>query len=427
MDECGRIVSSGRPETRSENPGRLDRAEPLAKPTRRDRGIEMRLSGRAGVLSLVLALAASGTIVGAQEPGVDSGPLPGVDLVTEEVEPGVFHVVGDGVRELSRPVEFVHLEEWGWGSPGSTFRVNAAESAGLAANQEGVWLYDRHAIVRLGQEDVVWEPKPGNHTPSFRVAPDGTLYEPFATRVLVDGAWKLQRPRVSGIDSKDRGAMLFAPDGTLWFRGTNGREDSEERPRLARRDEDGWTLVPPPPWPPERPRDKKSPRIGAWGVAADGTLYVQRHSGDIQRYDGDRWETLERPARQIDRLHVGPDGTIWVERQDAGLLMKLGAEGWNTYEVAAPIRLVGLAQAAVASDGAYWYTPLGDPMVHGACDGIMRTDGDATSHYLPGLCVLSLAPGPEGTVWVQALEWTGDYLRPEAIGRLELYAIDPSA
>ena len=27
-------------------------------------------------------------------------------------------------------------------------------SAGLAANQEGVWIYDRHAIVRLGEADV---------------------------------------------------------------------------------------------------------------------------------------------------------------------------------------------------------------------------------------------------------------------------------
>ena len=96
------------------------------------------------------------------------------------------------------------------------FRDNAARSAGLAANEEGVWLSDQDSIVRLGQEDAVWEPKPGNHTPSFRVAPDGTLYRPFEERVLVDGEWRLQRPDVNGIDLKQRGSMLMAPDGTLW-------------------------------------------------------------------------------------------------------------------------------------------------------------------------------------------------------------------
>jgi hypothetical protein len=380
------------------------------------------------LLVAVLTLGGSSTMVAAQEPAEDEGLLPGVEVVTEEVEPGVFHVLSDGIRELSRPVEFVLLQEGGWGagSPGFWYRVNAETSAGLAANQEGVWLHDRHGILRLGQEDVVWEPKPGNHTPSFRVAPDGTLYQPFATRVLADGAWKLRRPRLEGIDLKNRSAMLFAPDGTLWFKGTNGKEQRKsQRPRLARRDEDGWTLVEPPPWPPERSRDQIAPRIGSWGVTADGTLYVQRDE-DIQRFDGDSWENLERPGSRVDRLHVNPDGTVWLDRQPSGLLTRLGEEGWITYEVAPRNQLQGLAHAEVASDGAYWFTPLGNPMVNGACDGIMRTDGDTTSHYLPGLCVLSLAPGPEGTVWVQALEWTGDYLAPEAIGPLELYAIDPA-
>ena len=160
-------------------------------------------------------------------------------------------------------------------------------------------------------------------------------------------------------------------------------------------------------------------------MTADGTLYVQRDA-DVQRFDGERWETLERPPSGFDRLHVGPDGTVWVDRHQGGLLMKLAEGGWTRYETAPRNQLSGLAHAEVASDGAYWFTLLGNPMVHGACDGVMRTDGDAVGHYLRGLCVLSLAPGPEGTVWVQALEWTGDYLRPEAIGALELYAIDPA-
>ena len=306
------------------------------------------------------------------------------------------------------------------------FRDNAARSAGLAANEEGVWLSDQDSIVRLGQEDAVWEPKPGNHTPSFRVAPDGTLYRPFEERVLVDGEWRLQRPDVNGIDLKQRGSMLMAPDGTLWLKGTNGKEDkNKRRPRLARRNEEGWTLVGSPPWPSGRSRDEDHPRIGSWGVNADGTLYVQRDA-DVQRFDGERWETLERPPSGFDRLHVGPDGTVWVDRHQGGPLMKLAEGGWTRYETAPRNQLRGIAPAEVASDGAYWFTPLGNPMVNGACDGVMRTDGESTHHCLPGLCVLSLTPGPESSVWVQALEWTGDYLRPEAIGALELYAIDPA-
>ena len=100
----------------------------------------------------ILALGGSSTMVAAQEPAEDEDLLPGVELATEEIEPDVFHVLSDGIRELSRPVKFEWLEEggWGWTSPGSAYRINAEMTAGLAANQEGVWLYDRDGIVRLG-------------------------------------------------------------------------------------------------------------------------------------------------------------------------------------------------------------------------------------------------------------------------------------
>jgi hypothetical protein len=76
-------------------------------------------------------------LVGPQQPATDAPTeaedtatpdlLPGVDLVTEEVDPGVFHVVSDGVRGLS------------W-IPDSDSYCEALCAGVLAAPDVSVWL-----------------------------------------------------------------------------------------------------------------------------------------------------------------------------------------------------------------------------------------------------------------------------------------------
>ena len=373
---------------------------------------------------MVLAMTGLGSPVAAQSSAPDPGLTIGLDLEMEAVEPGVFHVVSDGVRELSHEIEFLEFNEWG--PPGWLYRTNATRSAGISANASGIWLRRPEGIVRLGEEELVWSPKPGDLTPEFDVASDGTLYQRRQGLVLTDGEWRPVRPRVRGVELEQTHALRIAPDGTRWIKGTNGRNRESRRPRLARRDDDGWVRVESPPRPPQQAKTERHAGIGAWGVAEDGVVYVQR-DGDVQRFDGSGWETLTRPDGGIQHLLVGTDGTVWVNHSNPASLTRLDGDEWTMYDVPPHLRLQGLEHAAVGLDGAYWYTPMGDPMSSGGCDGVIRTDGPTSERYLRGTCVYDIAIGPGGGVWVEATTWTGDYQTPESIGPLEVYLIAPDA
>ena len=90
----------------------------------------------------ITLLAAVATPVAAQSPTTTEELLSG--MVTEEVEPGVFRVVHDGVRDLSYPLG-------GWGYVG--FIVDVTPDG-------GVWLSAMwaHGLYRLGEERVFEDP-----------------------------------------------------------------------------------------------------------------------------------------------------------------------------------------------------------------------------------------------------------------------------
>ena len=82
-------------------------------------------------------------------------------MVTEEVRPGVFRVVNDGVRDLSYPVE-------GWGDHGFMVDVTPDGSVWLSGDAGG------HGLFRLGEEPVFEDVEA---FPRYReVAPDGSLW-----------------------------------------------------------------------------------------------------------------------------------------------------------------------------------------------------------------------------------------------------------
>ena len=69
--------------------------------------------------------------------------LPGVELEAEEVEPGVYWVVSDGVRDLSRVADRTDL------LMGGLFNGN------LAAGRDGsVWSFGPDGFFRLGDADT---------------------------------------------------------------------------------------------------------------------------------------------------------------------------------------------------------------------------------------------------------------------------------
>jgi hypothetical protein len=104
--------------------------------------------------------------------------VPGVDLTTDEVEPGVFRVVSDGVRDLRRPVEDAE--------PDAMSEAGPLDRSLHAAPDGSIWVFGREGAFRLGQTDVVdidWLA-----APVIDDSPDGTMW----------ASWRLMSSRAGG-------------------------------------------------------------------------------------------------------------------------------------------------------------------------------------------------------------------------------------
>ena len=151
-------------------------------------------------------------------------PLPGVELVTEQVEPGVYRVVNDGVRELSNPLGLDDFfARCCWEPPGDVYRHSAFEANDIVASEAGVWLRDPEGIIRLGKAEPVWAPDDGDGTPEFKAAPDGTLYQPRSRRVLEGDDWVEMKLRLGKYGLREIEEIMFAHDGSLWVLGDTGK------------------------------------------------------------------------------------------------------------------------------------------------------------------------------------------------------------
>ena len=85
--------------------------------------------------------------------------LPGVDLVTEEVEPGVFRVLSDGTDNALG------------------FEASHPEATQVVAGQDGsVWVYDQSRLFRLGLAGGNDASRLHDYRPDISVAPDGTVW-----------------------------------------------------------------------------------------------------------------------------------------------------------------------------------------------------------------------------------------------------------
>lgn len=392
-----------------------------------------------GALALALATAGSAGVGAQDEPVAEPLPqtsplLPGVELETTEVEPGVYHVLTDGVRGLSRPIEFTYFDTHQ--SPGDLHRVNALVTRGLAANENGVWLGGPEGIFRLGQDELAWEQEPAREwwNAGFEVTPGDELFRPGEGLVLKGTEWRRIVPRLAGLKAMRGANGQFTADGSYWARGTNGKSGKERRTVFARRDDDGWSRIKNPPEPPGRAKDARQASIDQWGVTDDGVLYITRAHRHVQRFADGRWETLPRPGGRIADLHVGHDGTVWVERQDEGRwtygggseVVRLGEDGWTGFELGPP-RYLHPSPSAVGSDGAFWVAPGGDLVSEGGCDGILRLGESGVSRFLLGQCVYDIAAGPNGELWAEAGTWEGNWYAPESVGPVEVYLITPEA
>ena len=343
-------------------------------------------------------------------------------MVTEEVEPGVFRVVHDGVRDLPVTLD----------ADGDVFPPTEAIRV---SPEGGLWVFGGHwddAVFRLGEPggypwpegtpldllDLVDRPD------DVEVAPDGTVWMADAGTASVyslDGTewttWPLPR-------SHDLNIEVLA-DGTVWA-----------SPSLRLGDE-GWERV-------------ESPGCSLYEMqASDTDIYVDGGpggstdcDGTLYRFDGTDWQEVDTPDGYLSRggfygaSPVGADGTLWVDYRrgpEAELSEGNGRRGiarfdgtrWEEWDIhtfdGEALTSKGhpfidhFNFEAVAPDGSLWGSV-------DECDGIGHFDGTTVTRYLARHCIYSPDVAPDGSLWLVAAEGTSIY---DPTGSPGLYVIRP--
>jgi len=366
--------------------------------------------------------------------------LQGVDLVTEEVELGVFRVVNDGVRELTWPADRKDLY------------LNGVLDRSIAAGPDGsVWLFWPNESFRLGQPGSTrWgrDPLPWG-TEDIEIAPDGTVLRVRSGLRYLDQNDQWQ--------SAYEGSFLdieAAPDGTLWGVWPNryrcrknttgaGKGCASYVSRLDLRDNDDTVGHASPAF----KNHRYAGVIGFW-VTDDGTIWLWdmweptkggRGKHSLTRSDGRVFERIDLPSgiRKSNPISVtadmNADGTLWAQAGPAGpsTLARFDGTRWTTFDESDGVPPLGGHYQGhpgflrVAPDGSVWVNPLGDWEATGnECDGVASFDGEAWDRYLRGICIYAMDVAPDGNVWLQAgvMRHAGSGFEP-----VEVYVITPEA
>jgi hypothetical protein len=369
----------------------------------------------AALLSLSLAVPA----LAADEAAVATPDLlPGVDLVTEEVEPGVERIVSDGVRELSWPVDRKDLY------------LNGVLDRNVVTGPDGsVWLFWPDESFRLGQPNASrWgrDPLPWG-TEDFEIAPDGTVFRVSSglRYRAPNGQWQSV-----GYPTTFLGVEA-APDGTLWGvwpneyrcdKNTTGAGDgcASYVSRLDLRDNDDTVGHASPAF----KNHRYAGLVGFW-VTDDGTIWLWdmwqptkggRHKHSLTRSDGKDFERVDLPTgiRKAEpwmlTADMNADGTLWAKRGlgGAATLARFDGSKWTTFDESDGVPPLGGHYQGhpgflrVGPEGSVWVNPLGDWETTGnECDGIANFDGEVWDRYLPGICIYAMDVAPDGSIWLQ--------------------------
>jgi hypothetical protein len=377
--------------------------------------------------------------------------LPGVDLVTEEVEPGVYRVVNDGVRDLvAEPPRVLAL------APGGDVILFTEANGESGVLQRFYTLGERGEEV-LGADggDIYWFDAALDDAGNLIARLDDDTFDSgFGRFGYFDGdtwtepTWPNGSAKVSAVE--------LAPDGAAWVT----RASTGPWPRVARIEDGDWTVLP-------MIDDGSSGRyLGGpnnFAVAPDGTVWFASSgegSGDLPKdtkgllhFDGQRWLVPELPIEpaidQFGPLAIGPDGTLWVYATEGPFsnlphLLRLRDGEWTVFTEADGVpHLVGFqtfgARLAVDGAGTLWIAIDGDPVgldtlppPLGPSDpphGVLSFDGSTWRQYLKGQHVNRVEIADDDSVWATSLRDCTDKPGDECGGAWNggLYVITPEA
>jgi hypothetical protein len=325
--------------------------------------------------------------------------LPGLleGMVAEEVAPGVFRVVNDGVRDLT-----------------------SVEGRDIMAGYDGgIWLLRKDGFLRLGSDvSYAWPAAAALEDCVLEVAPDGTMWA-FGCGDLVrstDGEeWTTVQPCPDG--STDCQKFTYGPDGMVWTSWSEGSgSDDEVRYRVSNLGPTGWQAL----------GGDLSADLGFGRFLSTdaGETYrlAFRPLPVLQRYEDGVWQE-EGSGFNVD---VGPDGTVWADVMNrvgdpalpdhqAGLARLAGGEWelWAAADILPDIRF-GLPflgyKFEAAPDGSLWFSLWRSAddsdyfnLDSWECDGLARFDGETLDRFLPGRC-LTMDIAADGSVWVLAAD-----------------------
>jgi hypothetical protein len=293
-------------------------------------------------------------------------------LATEEVEPGVYRVVNDGVRDLAS--------------------MNNRDI--VAGHDGGIWLLQDDEFLRLGSgETHLWPADTAPEDHILEVAPDGTMWviprwyewdpdlRDGGLRSTDGDEWTVQ----SCTSGEDCWGMTVAPDGTVW------------RPF----DERMWMRL------------FFTEAGGLYGVWCYGDCFLipYEDGDDLARFaegvTDDEWAPLTSADLPDIRYGLGLDHPFEITPDDG-----LWASLWRSPDGGDPRDGDGSISESLLSaveDGRL------------VCDGVAHFDGETLDRFLPGRCI-TMDIAADGSVWVLADEESGKDLyviTPEAVAASE--------
>ncbi len=377
--------------------------------------------------------------------------VPGVDLATEEVEPGVFRVVSDGVRDLRRSVEDAE--------PDAMSEAGPFDRSLHAAPDGSIWVFGREGAFRLGQPDVTdiqWLRRPGHRRLAERdhVGELALSDQPLGGEQihllgrLQDGAWQGQE--VARDWSLPLADIAVGPDGTLWAAlwsgGCADDASTEDGPcgsyvaplvdPLAQ-SSDGLDGV----LAPTLPKDHDYQGVVGLWTTEDGSVWLldawenrqsREITGALSRFDGTSFERHDVPDWRFVRADMAADGTMWaiLRNWKVPTLGRFDGSRWTVFDrddgtpsMDALYYNEDQGFFEVAPDGSVWLNPTEKLR---RAQGVARFDGDSLKRYLEDLRVYAMDVGPDDSVWLEAGSYSVSKGK-EHFGPIDMYVITPEA